>query len=158
MKMRFITALAAAIWCVTQIAGAEAQTTNHPQSAGRFVGERGNIPGASDVALTATIEQVVSSHSAGTPAGITLVVGSPRGPIHVSVGPYLRPDLQQSLVAGRQIQVVGRFDNSGNNYLMARQLILDGRTVTLRNNNGKLVRPRTQARTHSQSLQNGELQ
>jgi len=159
MTKRFITALAAAIWCATWVAAAGAQTIHRAQSAGQFVGGSASEQGAADVALTATIEQVASSHAAGSPAGMSLVVGSPRGPIYVSVGPYLRPETQQSLVAGRQIQVVGRFDSiGGNSYLMARQLILDGRTITIRNSNGKLVRPRIQARTHSQSLQNGELQ
>jgi hypothetical protein len=81
------------------------------------------------------------------------------GPLYVSVGPYLAPDIQKVLVAGQRVQVTGKIQNiHGQSYLIARQLLLGGRQIAIRNDQGALIQPRTQARIHSQSLQNGDLQ
>jgi hypothetical protein len=143
----------------TRVQNAVAQTGIATQPSSQFVGLDSIKSGISDMAITATIQQVIPNHPPGTPAGTNLTVGTITRPIYVSVGPYLAPDIQKALVAGQRVQVTGKIQNvHGQSYLIARQLLLGGRHIAIRNDQGSLIRPRTQARIHSQSLQNGDLQ
>jgi hypothetical protein len=142
--------------CGAWIQDAAAQTNGTAEPSDRFVGLDSN---STDIALTAMIEQVVPDHAPGTPAGLYLKLGTPQGTLQVSVGPYLPQDVQQALTSGKTVQVTGKIQNiRGQNFLLARQLVIEGRQVVIRNDEGFLVRPRTRARAHSQSLQNGDLQ
>ncbi len=77
-------------------------------------------------------------------------------------GPYLTPDIQQALIAGQQVQVAGQVKAiHDQQYLLVRQLVLNGKQITIRNDNGSLVRTRSHERTHTQSSlndQNGGIQ
>jgi len=157
MKKTFVLCLPVVLLCgiVTQSGVAQASST----SAGRFAGWSTDKSSAPDIAMTGVIQQVISSHANGAPAGLHLILGSAAGPVDISVGPYLSQELQQELVAGQQIQAIGKTQNiNEHNYLLVKQLVLGDRKITIRHDNGSLVRPRSQARIHTQSLQNGELQ
>ena len=143
----------------TWVQNAAAQTGIATQPSSQFVGLDSIKSGISDTAITATIQQVIPNHTPGTPPGTNLKLGTMTGPLYVSAGPYLAPEIQKALVAGQRVQVTGKIQNiHGQNYLIARQLLLGGRQIAIRNDQGAVIRPRTQARTHSQSLQNGDLQ
>ena len=160
MKRLFVLVLPVMLLCGPWIQNATAQTGNSTQlSSSRFVGLDSNKPEFPDVAVSATIQQVIPNHVPGTPAGLYLSLGTSQGALHVSVGPYLSQEVQQALAVGEKVQVSGKVQNiRGQNYLLARQLVLGGRQIMIRNDQGSLVRPHSQSRTHAQSLQNGELQ
>jgi hypothetical protein len=99
---------------------------------------------ANEITIAGIIQQVPAEHIFGSPAGLHLVVSSALGILDVSVGPHLTEDMRQALSTGQQIQVVGVMRAiNGHDYLLARQLVLADRRITIRNENGFLV--------HSQS-------
>ena len=143
----------------TWVQNAAAQTGIATQPSSQFVGLDSIKSGISDMAITATIQQVIPNSTPGAPAGTNLKLGTMTGPLYVSVGPFLYEDVRNALVTGQRVQVTGKIQKiHRQNYLIARQLLLGGRQIAIRNDQGSLIRPRTQARTHSQSLQNGDLQ
>ena len=95
-----------------------------------------------------------------------LLVAGPEGVVDAHVGPYLeREDTQEALHAGLPLQIVGAVEQlHGKSILLARQLIFAGRTVTVRNENGFLVRarsPRPDSRpdsSNANTTQTGESQ
>jgi hypothetical protein len=157
MKKFFV--IPAILLCGMWAKGATAQVSDTSQpSATKFVGWDAFQSNTPDVTVTAIIQQAVANH-AGGPAGFQLVLATPQGPLNVSVGPYLPQDIRQALSTGKQIRVTGKVDSSnGQTYLIAKQLLIDGHQVTIRNDHGSLVRTRHHAHTDSQSLQNGEIQ
>jgi hypothetical protein len=63
--------------------------------------------------------------------------------VDAHLGPYLTKDTQEALHAGLPMQIVGAVEeHNGKSFLLARQLIFAGRTVTVRSENGFLVRAR----------------
>jgi hypothetical protein len=100
---------------------------------------------------------VVPNHASGIPAGLHLMLGTPQGVVDASVGQFLPQQIQQALTAGQQVQVIGRIQNIHNqNYLLARALVIDGNTITVRNDHGSLVHVKSVERMHTQSLQNNQ--
>ena len=106
---------------------------------------------AHEITLNGTIQEVVTKRTAGSPVGMHLLVAGPEGVVDAHVGPYLTKDTQEALHAGLPVQIVGAVEQlHGKSILLARQLIFGGRTVTVRNENGFLVRargPRPDSRT-----------
>jgi hypothetical protein len=139
---------------------ATAQVNNSSQSsASGFMGWDANKSNAPDVTVTSIIQQVVPNHSSGMPPGLNLMLATPEGVLDVAAGPYLPQETQQALAAGQQVQVIGRVVAiNGRNYLFAKQLVINGQQITIRNDHGSLVRTRKHAHTSSQTSQNGELQ
>jgi hypothetical protein len=98
---------------------------------------------AHEITLNGTVSEVVTKHVAGTPFGMHLMVAGPEGMVDAHVGPYLTKDAQEALHAGLPVQIVGAVEeHNGKSFLLARQLIFEGRTVTVRSENGFLVRAR----------------
>jgi hypothetical protein len=96
---------------------------------------------AHEITLNGTIQEVISEHIAGSPAGIHVMVAGSKGIVDAHLGPYLTKDMQEALHAGTPVQIVGAVVTlHGKDYLLARQLIFSGRVVTVRNENGFLVR------------------
>jgi len=96
---------------------------------------------AHEITLNGTIQEVVTKRVAGSPVGMHLLVAGPEGVVDAHVGPYLTKDTQEALHAGLPVQIVGAVEQlHGKSILLARQLIFGGRTVTVRNENGFLVR------------------
>jgi hypothetical protein len=136
-------------------ATAQVSDTSQP-SPTKFVGWDTN---ASDVTVTAIIQQTPANDVAGGPAGSQFVLATPQGPLNVSVGPYLPQNIRQAFPPGKSVRVTGKLQSAnGQTYLLAKQLLIDGQQITIRNDRGSLVRTRQHARKSSHSQQNGELQ
>jgi len=94
-----------------------------------------------EVTINGTVQEVVTKHALGSPAGIHLLVAVPLGMVDAHVGPFLAKDAREALHTGLPIQIVGAVQVlHGRQYLLARQLPFDGRAVTVRNPRGFLLR------------------
>lgn len=129
-------------------ASAVPSTTSRAMSGGQAT--------VNEITVTGTIQQVVSEPAPGRPQGLHLVLTSPQGAVDVSVGPYLTSDVKESLSTGQPIQITGVMRTfSGQNYLLARELNIAGRQVTVRNQHGFLVRSQSRPPSPSQRSQVG---
>jgi hypothetical protein len=105
---------------------------------------------AHEITLNGTVQEVVTRRVAGSPFGMHLLVAGPEGVVDAHVGPYLSQDTREALHAGLPVQIVGAMEEThGGRYLLARQLIFGGHTVTVRSENGFLVRAREPRRARS---------
>jgi hypothetical protein len=157
MKKLFILLLPTILLCGAPTREAAAQNNIVSQPSNGFIGWNVGQPKSSDVALTAIIQEVVPNRTSGIPAGLHLMLGTPQGVLDASVGPYLAPNIQQALSAGQQIQVIGQVKTiHDQKYLLVRNLVLNGNEITIRNDNGSLVRGRSHARTRTQSSSNDQ--
>ena len=115
---------------------------------------------AHEITLNGTIQEVVTRHEVGSPAGIHLLVASPQGVMDAHVGPFLSKETKESLQAGMPVRIVGAMSSlQGKNYLLARELTVGGSTVTVRSKHGLLVpvhSPRAQ-RTRAEKTPQAEL-
>ena len=83
---------------------------------------------------------MVTLHEAGDPAGLHLLVAGREGVVDTHVGPFLNKETIAALETGAAVQVIGApLSLHGNNYFLARQLTVGGRTVTVRSERGFLV-------------------
>ena len=157
MKKLFILMLPTVLLCGALTREAAAQDDTASQSSTGFIGWNVSQPRSSDVAVTAIIQEVVPNHASGIPAGFHIMLGTPQGVLDASVGPYLQLNIQQALVAGKQVQVFGQVKTiHDQKYLLVRQLVLDGKPIIVRNDHGSLIRTRSQERTSTQSSLNGQ--
>lgn len=162
MKKLFISLLPAILLCGGLIMASSAQSSITSQPSTGFIGWDTSKPKSSDVAITAIIQEIVPNHASGISAGLHVMLGTPQGVLDASVGPYLAADIQQTLVAGKQVQVFGQVDTiRDQRYLLVRQFVLDGKPVVVRNDYGSLVHTRSHERSATQSSlsnQNGGIQ
>jgi hypothetical protein len=108
---------------------------------------------AHEITVNGTVQEVVTKRTAGSPVGMHLLVAGPEGVVDAHVGPYVTKDMQEALHAGLPLQVVGAMEDvHGKHYLLARQLIYGGRTVTVRNENGFLARAQGHHVAHSKPV------
>jgi hypothetical protein len=117
---------------------------------------------AHETALAGIIEEVVTTHVAGSPAGLHLLVSGANGVVDAHLGPFLTKETKATLQKGTPVQIVGStVQLREKQYLLARELTVDGHTVTIRSARGFLVYPRgerpekTKANVHA-SEQNGK--
>lgn len=95
---------------------------------------------AHEITINGTVQEVVTKHVLGSPAGTHLLVSGEQGTVDAHVGPFLTKDTQEALHTGLPVQIVGAMQEiHGKQYLLARQLIFGGRTVAVRNEHGFLV-------------------
>ena len=160
MRRAFIAVLPLALlFCEPCMQSAVAEKSDSTQAPSTYVGLDAVKPQSPDVSMAVTIQSVSSTYTPGAPAGTLLSVRNPGSPLFISVGPYLRPEMLQSLVTGARVEVTGKTLNvHGQNYFYARQLAVEGHLVVIRNDNGSLVRHLTHPRAISQTSKNGELQ
>jgi Flp pilus assembly protein CpaB len=105
---------------------------------------------AHEVTLNGIIQTVVTKHTKGSPAGMHLLVVGPEGVVDAHVGPFLNKQAKEALHEGTPIRIVGaKTSIRGKSYLLARQLTVDGRTITVRTNHGFLAPGVSQHRVHS---------
>ena len=96
---------------------------------------------AHEITLNGTIQEAVSMRVAGSPIGLHLMVASSKGMVNAHLGPFLDKGTQEALHTGTPVQIVGAMETiAGKDYLLARQVIFGGRLVTVRSENGFLVR------------------
>jgi hypothetical protein len=106
--------------------------------------------------VTGIVLAVETTGSVTCRSGFCAVMAMPQGSVEVLFGPYQSQALQQVVLPGRSIQVEGRFQNlKGRAVLLAKQLVVDGQPITIRNAHGFLVHSRTTVRAYTQTLQDG---
>ncbi len=110
---------------------------------------------AQEVVFVGTMQGFVAHPVLGSPAGLQLLISSAGKLVNVHVGPYFSKQNQQALQAGQLVQVTGVQERvHGKNLFLAREVVFQGRLVTVRNHRGFLVRnlgpsPRFHASTGS---------
>jgi len=86
---------------------------------------------AHETTLNGSIQEVVTRHVLGSPAGIHLLVAGPQGIVETT-------DILQS---GAPVRIVGAMSPlNGKDYFLVRELTVGGSTVTVRTERGLLVR------------------
>jgi hypothetical protein len=116
---------------------------------------------ARETSVSGSIEEVVSGHSAGSPAGLHVLVSTAQGITDASVGSYLSADVRESLSKGQAVQVVGMNRSiDGKDYLVARTLTVAGHAIAIRNEHGFLIHPRANdgKKIRLQNVSGGDLQ
>ncbi len=105
---------------------------------------------AHEITLDGWIQTVVTKHTPGSPAGIHLMVMGPEGLVDTHIGPFLSKETKATLQAGAPVRIVGAMVSlRGNDYLLARQLTVDGRTITVRSEHGILAPMPSSAHRHA---------
>jgi hypothetical protein len=115
------------------------------------------VPGTSvhDIAITGTVQELITAQTPGAPGGIQLVVEGPQGAFTASLGSMLSDQVQQTLSPGTPVQISGVMQTiNGKSYLLARKLNLAGDQIIIRNDHGFLVH--SQRSSHA-SLNNSAL-
>ena len=113
----------------------EASVSRHGQGFGPV------YDAAHEITFEGTIQEVVVKHTPGSPAGMHLMVAGPRGLVDAHLGPFMTKQTKEALQAGVPIRIVGASTEiHGKTIFMARQLTVDGNTVTVRSPRGFLVR------------------
>jgi hypothetical protein len=145
---------------VTSTVSAQDSSSTRSFAAGSRSNAKSTVAG--DITVTGTIQQVPSERTPGSPAGLHLLVNSPHGLLDTSVGPFLTDEARQALSSGQQVQVVGFIQAiNGSNYLLARQLVVAGRQIQIRNENGFFIHNQSHTGNRSprnQSEPNGGIQ
>jgi hypothetical protein len=133
--------------------GAQAAPESH---AGRGFGPAYDV--ARETTLIGTVQEVVTQHVAGSPAGMHLLVTGPEGVVDVHVGPFLTQETKEALHTGTPVQIIGaNVLLHDKQYFLARELGIGGRTITIRSTHGFLVYPHADhgVRTHAKAEENG---
>jgi hypothetical protein len=111
---------------------------------------------AHEITLTGAVQEVFSERAIGTPAGLHLLVAGEQGIVDAHLGPFLSQETRDALQSGESVQIVGAMTKiNGNEYLLARQLIMDGHTITIRTERGFLVHSLALRASSSQTATNG---
>lgn len=136
-----------------------AQGNGIPRPTGNFNHSSTSVVNPNDVVVVGSVQQLVSKHAPGTPAGAYLLLNTAQGVVDAHLGPYLSDDVRASLQKNQMVQVTGipRTVN-GKSYLLARQITVSGKQINIRNEYGFLLRPQIPAssRQHKgQSESNG---
>jgi hypothetical protein len=98
---------------------------------------------ARETTFTGTIDQVVAGHTAGSPAGLHLLVNTSNGVVDASLGSYVSAEVQQSLAKGAAVQLSGVTRSiDGTQYLLTRTLTVAGHATSIRNEHGFLIHSR----------------
>ena len=97
---------------------------------------------AHEVTINGTVKSVLAKHVAGSPAGMHLLVTGAQGTVDAHVGPFIPKTIRQALHMGLPLEVVGSMTTvRGKQFLLVRQLIYGGQTITVRNSHGFLLAP-----------------
>jgi hypothetical protein len=107
---------------------------------------------AHEITIMGDVQQVVTKHEAGSPAGMHLILRGPEGLVDTHVGPFLSDEVKDALHTGTPVQIVGAIvEIHGKHYLLARELTVGGRMVTIRSEHGLLVVPHPARTRHGQA-------
>jgi hypothetical protein len=100
---------------------------------------------AHETILAGTIQEVVTKHTAGSPAGLHLMVFAAKGVVDAHLGPFLSKETKDALQTGMPVQIVGATVTlKDKEYFLARQVTIGGNTITIRNTRGMLLRQHPQ--------------
>jgi hypothetical protein len=96
-----------------------------------------------EVTVEGTIQSVVTQHAVGAPAGWHVMVAGPQGLVDAHLGAFLSEQTKSALISGSPVQIIGAMVSlNGKDFLLARQLTVDGRSVILRSAHGLPVHER----------------
>lgn len=111
-----------------------------------------------EITVSGTVLEVMTQHPAGTPAGFNFTMSGSQNQLTVNAGPSLGENVRSQIRSGASIQVTGLTRTmNGQNYLLARELVVGGQTVQVRSKNGFPVHATTKsgsAQVRSKSAQN----
>lgn len=97
---------------------------------------------AREITINGTIQEVVTHDVSGSPAGLHLLVAGSQGVVDAHLGPFVSNETKGALASGSPVRIVGAMTEvRGKQYLLARELTVAGRTVTIRNRRGSLAMP-----------------
>lgn len=106
--------------------------------------------------ITGIIQKPGSTTSGRCSAGSCASLATPQGNVLVLLGSYQKKALQDVVVPGSSMQASGQIqDVDGQKLLIAKQIVVGGKTIAIRNDHGSLIHERTGTRVHTQTLQNG---
>lgn len=94
-----------------------------------------------ETTVEGVISEVLMEKPEGAPWGLNFVMTGSRRTLTVNVGHVLSSRVKELIKAGETIKVRGVVRSfSGQNYLMAREVVAGGQTILLHNSNGFPVR------------------
>jgi len=94
-----------------------------------------------EIRLGGVIREVLAKNPAGAPSGVNLLMTGSQNVLNVSVGPHLDKNTRKALQPGESIEVVGIVRSiQGQDYLLAREMILGGETIAIRSKDGFPIR------------------
>jgi hypothetical protein len=97
--------------------------------------------------MAGTLQQIISTRTPGTPAGIQLAADGPQGAFIAILGPALSDSLRETLLPGAPVQISGVKEAiNGQSYLLARKVTVAGNQVIIRNEHGFLVHSQQRSR------------
>lgn len=95
---------------------------------------------AHEITINGTIQEVITKHVPGSPAGVLVLVAGSDGLVDAHLGPFVSSETKGALDAGAPVRILGAMTEiGGKQYLLARELTIGGRTITIRNNHGFLA-------------------
>jgi hypothetical protein len=105
------------------------------------------------------VQEVLKQHPAGTPAGFNFMMSGSQNQLTVNAGSGLGENVRNQIRTGASVQVTGLTRTmNGQNYLLARELVVGGQTVQVRSKNGFPVHAMTKSgdgtQVRSKSAQN----
>jgi len=152
MRRTFVLVFLHAVFCFALIAAFASAVSAQPQSTAQSTTGDQNAPAqqptraydtANEVVISGTISEVVKTPATGLPLGLHLMVATGQGLVDVHLGPYQgRTAAQNGLVAGATLRITGltkHFD--AGDVFLARLVVVNNKTITVRNENGFPVRP-----------------
>ncbi|HEV2273363.1 MAG TPA: hypothetical protein VGR96_04315 [Acidobacteriaceae bacterium] len=97
---------------------------------------------AQEITVDGAIQEVVTHHTPGSPLGLHVLVSTQEGSVvDAHLGPYVDQQTRETLAQGSSAQFIGIMQQiNGRQYLVVREVTVAGRTVTIRTENGILVR------------------
>lgn len=125
-----------------------AQAANPSQSPSIGQGIGFTYDSTKEVTLVGTVERFLKHPDTDGSAGAHLIISVSGKTIDAHLGPYLSVETQEALNSAQTVQVIGVNESvNGKDFLLARQLIFNGRQVAIRNERGFLVREHVPHRT-----------
>ena len=114
---------------------------------------------AHETTMAGTVQDVVSKPQAGGLGGVHLLVVGPQGVLDAHLGAFLSKETKDSLHAGVQVQLIGvPIQLRDKQYLLVRELSVDGHRVVIRTERGFFVQQRGSNIVKRTNATKGELQ
>jgi hypothetical protein len=154
MKMMLFFVFSIGLLCSMENQELNAQTGATASPSGKtFVGWN---TAATLTTITGIIQKPGSTTSSRCSAGSCASLATPQGNVLVLLGSYQKKALQDVVVPGSSMQASGQIqDVDRQKLLVAKQIVVGGKTIAIRNGHGSLIHERTGTRVHTQTLQNG---
>ena len=90
-----------------------------------------------EITVSGVVQEVLKQHPAGGPAGLNFTMTGSQHQLTVNAGPGLDAKLRDQIRTGEPIQVTGLTrTRNGQDYLLAREMVIGGQKVQVRNENG----------------------